>query len=108
MSIEQIIPWIISCISIGVAVYFGTRTQRRADEAEVEKESTVTATMMVKLETIASDVKEIKQDNKATQSEMKDFRERLVLTEQSVKSLHKRLDGVEGRMNELHPIHPIN
>lgn len=108
MSIEQIIPWIISCISIGVAVYFGTRTQKRADAAEVEKESTVTATMMVKLETIASDVKEIKQDNKATQSEMKDFRERLVLTEQSVKSLHKRLDGVEERMNELHPIHPIN
>ena len=108
MSIDQIIPWIISCVSIGVAVYFGTRTQRRAEEAEVEKESTVTATMMVKLETIASDVKEIKQDNKATQSEMKDFRERLVLTEQSVKSLHKRLDEVEGRMNELHPIHPIN
>ena len=108
MSIDQIIPWIISCISIGVAVYFGTRTQRRADEAEVEKESTVTATMMVKLETIASDVKEIKQDNKATRSEMKDFRERLVLTEQSVKSLHKRLDGVEERMNELHPVHPIN
>lgn len=108
MSIDQIIPWIISCVSIGVAVYFGTRTQKRAEAAEVEKESTVTATMMVKLETIASDVKEIKQDNKATQSEMKDFRERLVLTEQSVKSLHKRLDGVEGRMNELHPIHPIN
>lgn len=108
MSIDQIIPWIISCVSIGVAVYFGTRTQKRAEAAEVEKESTVTATMMVKLETIASDVKEIKQDNKATQSEMKDFRERLVLTEQSVKSLHKRLDGVEGRMNELHPMHPIN
>ena len=108
MSIEQIIPWIISCISIGVAVYFGTRTQKRADAAEVEKESTVTATMMVKLETIASDVKEIKQDNKTTQGELKDFRERLALTEQSVKSLHKRLDGVEGRMNELHPIHPIN
>lgn len=108
MSIDQIIPWIISCVSIGVAVYFGTRNQKRADAAEVEKESTVTATMMVKLETIASDAKEIKQDNKATQSEMKDFRERLVLTEQSVKSLHKRLDGVEGRMNELHPMHPIN
>lgn len=108
MSIDQIIPWIISCVSIGVAVYFGTRTQRRADEAEVEKESTATATMMVKLETIASDIKEIKQDNKTTQSELKDFRERLALTEQSVKSLHKRLDGVEGRMNELHPVHPIN
>lgn len=98
MSIEQIIPWIISCISIAVAVYFGTRTQKRADEADIEKDSTATATVMVKLETISDDIKEIKADNKLTQNEMKDFRERLVLNEQSVKSLHKRLDSVEARM----------
>lgn len=98
MSIDQIIPWIISCISIAVAVYFGTRTQKRADEADIEKDSTATATMMVKLETISDDIKEIKADNKLTQNEMKDFRERLVLNEQSVKSLHKRLDSVEARI----------
>lgn len=98
MSIEQIIPWIISCVSIAVAVYFGTRTQKRADAADIEKDSTVTATVMVKLETISDDIKEIKADNKLTQNEMKDFRERLVLNEQSVKSLHKRLDSVEARM----------
>ncbi len=98
MSIEQIIPWIISCISIAVAVYFGTRTQKRADEADIEKDSTATATMMVKLETISDDIKEIKADNKLTQNEMKDFRERLVLNEQSVKSLHERIDSIEARM----------
>lgn len=98
MSIEQIIPWIISCVSIAVAVYFGTRNQHRADEAEVEKESTATATMMVKLESISDDIKEIKADNKLTQNEMKDFRERLVLSEQSIKSLYKRLDTVEARI----------
>lgn len=98
MSIEQIIPWIISCVSIAVAVYFGTRTQKRAEEAEVEKESTVTATMMVKLEGIADDLKEIKLDNKNTQSEMKDFRERLALNEANVKSLYKRMDHVEARL----------
>jgi peptidoglycan hydrolase CwlO-like protein len=100
MSIDQIIPWIISCISIAVAVYFGTRTQKRADAEDIEKDSTVTATMMVKLESIADDIKEIKTDNKATQSEMKDFRERIALNEASIKSLHKRLDGVEARVNE--------
>ena len=98
MSIEQIIPWIISCVSIAVAVYFGTRTQKRADAAEVEKESTVTATMMVKLEGIADDIKEIKSDNKNMQSEMKDFRERLALNEASIKSFHKRMDSVEARL----------
>lgn len=98
MSIEQIIPWIISCISIAVAVYFGTRTQQRADAEDIEKDSTATATVMVKLETISDDIKEIKADNKLTQNEMKDFRERLVLNEQSVKSLHKRLDSVEARI----------
>jgi hypothetical protein len=98
MSIEQIIPWIISCVSIAVAVYFGTRTQKRAEAAEVEKESTVTATMMVKLEGIADDIKEIKSDNKNMQSEMKDFRERLALNEASIKSFHKRMDSVEARL----------
>ena len=99
MPINQIIPWIISCISIAVAVYFGTRTQKRADAADIEKDSTTTATMMVKLESIADDIREIKTDNKSTQSEMKDFRERLALNEASVKSLHKRLDIVENRVD---------
>ena len=98
MPINQIIPWIISCISIAVAVYFGTRTQKRADAADIEKDSTTTATMMVKLESIADDIKEIKTDNKTTQSELKDFRERLALNEASVKSLHKRRDMVENRV----------
>ena len=98
MPINQIIPWIISCVSIAVAVYFGTRTQKRADAADIEKDSTTTATMMVKLESIADDIKEIKTDNKTTQSELKDFRERLALNEASVKSLHKRLDIVENRV----------
>ena len=100
MSIDQIIPWIISCISIAVAVYFGAKTQRRSENADVEKDSAATATMMVKLESIADDIKEIKSDNKATQSEMKDFRERLALTEADVKTLHKRLDKVETKVNE--------
>ena len=108
MSIDQIIPWVISCVSIAVAVYFGTRTQKRADAAEVEKESTTTATMMVKLEAIADDIKEIKVDNKTMQSEMKEFRERLALNEQSVKSLHRRLDGVEIQIKEYHPSHPLS
>jgi septal ring factor EnvC (AmiA/AmiB activator) len=98
MSIDQIIPWIISCISIAVAVYFGTRTQKRADAAEIEKDSTATATMMVKLESIADDIKEIKTDNKSMQSEMRDFRERLTINEQSIKALHRRVDSVESHL----------
>jgi hypothetical protein len=98
MPIEQIIPWLISCISIAVAVYFGTKTQKRADTAEIEKESTATATMMVKLEAIVDGIKEIKTDNRNMQSEMKEFRERLALNEASVKSFHKRMDSVESRL----------
>lgn len=108
MSIEQIIPWIISCISIAVAVYFGTRTQKRADAADIEKDSTATATMMVKLETIADDIKEIKADSKITQNEMKEFRERLALNEASIKSMHKRLDSVETRLDHEGGIHELS
>ena len=102
MSIEQIIPWIISCISIAVAVYFGTRTQKRADAADIERDSTTTATVMVKLESIADDIKEIKTDNKSMQGEMKDFRERLAINEQSIKALHKRVDSFETHLEVKH------
>jgi peptidoglycan hydrolase CwlO-like protein len=108
MSIEQIIPWIISCISIAVAVYFGTRTQKRADAADIEKDSTATATMMVKLETISDDIKEIKADNKITQNEMKDFRERLTLSEASIKSMNKRLDSVEAKLSHEGGIYELS
>ena len=97
MNFEQIVPWIISCISIAVAVYFGATTKKRADKQEIEEDSTTIAKVMVKLESISDGIKEIKIDNRGMQNELKDFRERLAINEQSIKSLHKRVDAIEHR-----------
>ena len=49
---------------------------------------------MTKLENIAEDVKEIKRDNREMRSEVQNLRDRVVAVEQSLKSYHKRLDGI--------------
>ena len=97
MNFEQVVPWIISCVSIAVAVYFGTTTKKRAEKQEIEEDSTTIAKVMVKLESISDGIKEIKLDTRGMQNEMKDFRERLAINEQSIKSLHKRVDAIEHR-----------
>jgi len=49
--------------------------------------------VMVKLENIADDLKDIKRESRENREEMKTLRERVVIVEQSLKSYHKRLDG---------------
>lgn len=99
MTYEQIIPWLISIVSIAVAVHFGSISSKRADRDDITEGATTTATLMIKLDAIANDVKEIKSDNKKMQSDLSEFRERLATNEASIKSFHKRLDTVEGHMN---------
>lgn len=50
---------------------------------------------MTKLENIADDVKDIKRDYRETRTEVQDLRDRVIAVEQSLKSYHKRLDGVK-------------
>ena len=102
MSIE--ISLLISAISVSSAIFFNAwnknRNQKKdADEeikeerAEAKETAANTTAIMVKLEMMSSDIKEIKADNKDLRAEMNVFRERLVATEASLKSLHKRLNG---------------
>lgn len=102
MSIELSI--LISALSLTSAIYFNSRNKNRnqrkdaaeemrEERAEAKAEATNTTAIMVKLEMMSSDLKEIKGDNKDLREEMNHFRERLVATESSLKSLHKRLDG---------------
>jgi len=99
MTFEQIVPWIISCISVGVAMYFGANTKHRAERNDLEQDATTVATIMVKLESISSDLRDIKSDIKRAQAELTEFRERLAMNEASIKSLHKRLDNVENHFS---------
>ena len=63
-------------------------------EQETEERATANTLMMTKLENIADDVKDIKRDYKETRAEVQNLHDRVLIVEQSLKSYHKRLDGM--------------
>lgn len=78
---------IISCLIAAVALFRNLKGDTKADANEM-------TTVIVKLETINENVKEVKADIKDVKNDMERMKERIVIVEQSVKSAHKRIDGL--------------
>lgn len=89
---------LLSGISVAFAIFFGIASKSRNDRKDTEQETedkASTHTMLItKLENIADDVREIKRDYRETREELKELYGRVAVAEQSVKSCHKRLDGL--------------
>lgn len=96
MTVE--ISLLLSGISVAFAIFFGisskNRNERKDTEQETEDRASTHTLLMTKLENIADDVKDIKRDYRETNIEVQNLRERVVAVEQSLKSYHKRLDGI--------------
>lgn len=96
MTIE--VALLLSAVSVAFAIYSGLSSKKRNDKKDVQdetEEKTANNTMMmIKLENIADDLKDIKRENRENREEMQSLRERVVVVEQSLKSYHKRLDGL--------------
>lgn len=90
---------LLSGISVAFAIFFGISSKNRNDRKDTEQETEDRASthtlLMTKLENIADDVKDIKRDYRETRTEVQDLRDRVIAVEQSLKSYHKRLDGVK-------------
>lgn len=84
----------IACIS---SLIFGILTATSRFKKTNKEESVSLTTVIVKLENIGSDLKEIKTDISNTKNELNDLKERLVKTEESTKQAHKRLDELSNR-----------
>jgi hypothetical protein len=95
MTIE--LSLLLSGISIAFAVYFGItskkRTEKKDIQEEMEEKATTNTMVIIKLENIADDLKEIKRENRENREEMQRLSERVVKVEESLKSCHKRLDS---------------
>lgn len=92
MTIE--LSLLLSGISVAFAIFFGISNKKRNDKKETEERAAVNTLMMTKLENIADDVKDIKRDYKETRAEVQNLHDRVLIVEQSLKSYHKRLDGM--------------
>ena len=88
---------LISGVSVAFAIFFGICSKQRNDKKDTQEETERRAEndtmVVVKLENIADDIRDIKRDYKETRAEVQDLHDRVLLVEASLKSYHKRLDG---------------
>ena len=88
---------IISFLSLCVAGVVAITSIRRNKSTDDKKEASEMTTLIVKLENINNGVNEIKSDMRNMRNDIQDLRDRLIIVEQSTKSAHRRLDGLEGK-----------
>ncbi len=83
---------VISIISLIVTTYFAYKNSNRKDNETTEDRVREQATINVKLDTIATDVRDIKYDISETKRQVQEHDKAIALLNNSVKSLHHRLD----------------
>lgn len=89
---------LLSGVSVAFAIFFGisskSRNERKDAEQQTEDRAATHTMLITKLENIADDLKDIKRDYRETREEVQTLYGKVIAVEQSVKSCHKRLDGI--------------
>ena len=87
------IATLFSLIFAALALWRNLKADNKNDGAQISE-------ILVKIEIMQSDLKEIKTDVKseikAVRADFENLKERLIAVEQSAKSAHKRLDEIHG------------
>ena len=87
------IATIFSLLFAAIALWRNLKADNKNDGAQISE-------ILVKIEIMQSDLKEIKADVKseikAVRADLENLKERLIAVEQSSKSAHKRLDEIHG------------
>ena len=93
----SVVALFVTLISVTFAIYFGLKSTKRSDNSDIEKKATEAATINVKLDQIGGDVRDIKYDVTGVKKDFQALSERVVKVEESAKSAHHRIDGIEER-----------
>lgn len=99
MSIAEI----IAGGSLLVALVTLLISRSRNSASDTKETTTAQVQTMVKLDSIASGVDDIRVEQRAMRERVDKLAERTAGVEQSAKSAHHRLDELEGRFNTAHP-----
>lgn len=98
MIVEISTAIVISVLSLLFSVYFNTRNSKRTDVKDIEERVRKDTLINTKLDSIASDTKDIRADVSEMRKSINMHSEKIVAIDASVKSAHKRLDGLERRL----------
>lgn len=98
---------IISIISVTFSIFFGIvslvlniKNNRRTDNSDLEDRVRENTRINMKLDTISSNTKEIKDEVVEMRKELNSHDNRIIKVEESVKSLHHRVDEMEAQLNK--------
>lgn len=83
----------LACTIVGAVISYATFQRNRGHD--IRADTMEEADTKAKLDYISRGVDDIKLDNKQRDREMLKMNERLIRVEESVKSAHKRIDGIE-------------
>ena len=98
---------IISTISVTFSIFFGIvslvlnlKNNRRTDNSDLEDRVRENTRINMKLDAISSNTKDIKDEVVEMRKELNSHDNRIIKVEESVKSLHHRVDEMEARLNK--------
>lgn len=90
---------LISFLSLAVGVLSGVYGLRRSLRDETRKSASEMTMVIVKLEDISAGVAEIKSDLCNVKGELRELTERLIIAEQAVAQVEKRMDAIREKQN---------
>lgn len=93
----SVIALAVTIVSVSFAIYFGVKSSKRSDNSDIEGKAIERATINVKLDQIGGDVRDIKYDVTGVKKDFQLLNERVIKVEESAKSAHHRIDGLEER-----------
>lgn len=99
MDYVPILSVVIALLALLYSMFRGGRDERRVDTHEIEKRAAENATINMKLDEIVRKTNESASDLKSLRQAISSQNDRLIKAEESIKSLHHRVNTVETRMN---------
>lgn len=87
MTIE--VALVISAISLIFSIIVGVSGMKRNEKTDNQQEASNLTTVIVKLENIGDDIKEIKTDMRDVKNDIQNHAERIIKAEQQIKVLNK-------------------
>lgn len=97
MTVE--VALIISLVSVSFSVFSVVKNSKRTDIKDVEERVRENTRINMKLDGIAATMNDIKQEFSSTKEDIKQHNDRLTTAETDLKSIHRRLDDIESRLN---------
>lgn len=89
---------LISIVSVSFSIYFGLKNAKRTDAKEIEKRVAENTTINIKLDNIANLTEETRKEVSTLRTSLEGHNERIIKLEESCKSAHHRIDGIEQRI----------